>query len=64
MAERRQYWTRRRLGRRAGIGTAAHRHRLLGHASIQATEGYLTKPSPDELLDAMARVTLQDPTDR
>jgi hypothetical protein len=30
----------------------------LRHASIQTTEGYLTKPSPDELVEAMARVTL------
>ena len=30
----------------------------LGHASIQTTEGYLTKPSPDELVAAMAKVTI------
>jgi hypothetical protein len=31
---------------------------LLGHASIQTTEGYLTMPSPDELAEAMAKVSL------
>ena len=77
--DRKTIWrTVRRIGRRAGIGTAVHpqqlRHAfadrftrlvglhaaqaLLGHASIQTTEGYLTKPSPDELVGAMARVTL------
>jgi len=77
--DRKTIWrTVRRIGRRAGIGTAVHPHQLrhafadrvtrlaglhaaqalLGHASIQTTEGYLTKPSPDELVDAMARVTL------
>jgi site-specific recombinase XerD len=77
--DRKTIWrTVRRIGRRAGIGTAVHPHQLrhafadrvtrlaglhaaqalLGHASIQTTEGYLTKPSPDELVAAMARVTL------
>ncbi len=77
--DRKTIWrTVRRIGRRAGIGTAVHPHQLrhafadrvtrlaglhaaqalLGHASIQTTEGYLTKPSPDELVEAMARVTL------
>ena len=31
---------------------------LLGHAAIQTTEGYLTRPSPDELAAAMARVSM------
>src|SRR5215211_3429151 len=44
-----------RVTRLAGLHAA---QALLGHASIQTTEGYLTKPSPDELVDAMARVTL------
>jgi site-specific recombinase XerD len=49
-----------RVTRLAGLHAA---QALLGHASIQTTEGYLTKPSPDELLDAMARVSLHDSTD-
>jgi integrase/recombinase XerC len=44
-----------RVTRLAGLHAA---QALLGHASIQTTEGYLTKPSPDELVEAMARVTL------
>jgi site-specific recombinase XerD len=77
--DRKTIWrTVKRVGRRAGIGTAVHPHQLrhafadrvtrmaglhaaqalLGHASIQTTEGYLTKPSPDELAEAMAKVTL------
>ena len=44
-----------RVTRLAGLHAA---QALLGHASIQTTEGYLTRPSPDELADAMARVTL------
>jgi site-specific recombinase XerD len=77
--DRKTIWrTVKRIGRRAGIGTAVHPHQLrhafadrvtrmaglhaaqalLGHASIQTTEGYLTKPSPDELAEAMAKVTL------
>jgi site-specific recombinase XerD len=44
-----------RVTRLAGLHAA---QALLGHASIQTTEGYLTRPSPDELVEAMARVTL------
>jgi site-specific recombinase XerD len=44
-----------RVTRLAGLHAA---QALLGHASIQTTEGYLTRPSPDELAEAMARVTL------
>ena len=47
-----------RVTRLAGLHAA---QALLGHASIQTTEGYLTKPSPDELVEAMAQVTLQRP---
>jgi len=32
---------------------------LLGHASIQTTEGYLARPSPDELAQALATVTFK-----
>jgi integrase len=46
-----------RVTRMAGLHAA---QALLGHASIQTTEGYLTKPSPDELADAMAKVSLWD----
>jgi integrase/recombinase XerD len=46
-----------RVTRMAGLHAA---QALLGHASIQTTEGYLTKPSPDELAEAMAKVTLWD----
>ena len=49
-----------RVTRLAGLHAS---QALLGHASIQTTEGYLTKPSPDELLEAMARVTLAVETD-
>ena len=48
-----------RVTRLAGLHAA---QALLGHASIQTTEGYLTKPSPDELVEAMARVTLGAPS--
>ncbi len=44
-----------RVTRMAGLHPA---QALLGHASIQTTEGYLTKPSPDELAAAMARVSM------
>jgi integrase/recombinase XerD len=44
-----------RCTRLAGMHAA---QALLGHASIQTTEGYLTRPSPDELVEAMAKVTL------
>ena len=44
-----------RVTRLAGLHAA---QALLGHSSIQTTEGYLTRPSPDELVEAMARVTL------
>lgn len=44
-----------RVTRMAGLHAA---QALLGHASIQTTEGYLTKPSPDELVEAMAKVSL------
>jgi site-specific recombinase XerD len=44
-----------RVTRLAGLHAA---QALLGHASIQTTEGYLTRPSPDELAAAMAKVTL------
>jgi site-specific recombinase XerD len=44
-----------RVTRMAGLQAA---QALLGHASIQTTEGYLTKPSPDELVEAMAQVTI------
>ena len=44
-----------RVTRMAGLHAA---QALLGHASIQTTEGYLTKPSPDELVAAMAKVTI------
>ena len=44
-----------RVTRLAGLHAS---QALLGHASIQTTEGYLTKPSPDELVEAMAKVTL------
>ena len=44
-----------RVTRMAGLHAA---QALLGHASIQTTEGYLTKPSPDELAEAMARVSM------
>ena len=44
-----------RVTRMAGLHAA---QALLGHASIQTTEGYLTKPSPDELKEAMAKVSL------
>lgn len=44
-----------RVTRLAGLHAA---QALLGHASIQTTEGYLTRPSPDELVAAMAQVTL------
>jgi integrase/recombinase XerD len=47
-----------RVTRLAGLYAA---QALLGHASIQTTEGYLTKPSPDELVEAMARVTIGVP---
>ncbi|MDQ4048872.1 MAG: tyrosine-type recombinase/integrase, partial [Actinomycetota bacterium] len=50
-----------RVTRLAGLHAS---QALLGHASIQTTEGYLTKPSPDELLDAMAKVTLAPAADR
>jgi site-specific recombinase XerD len=79
--DRKTIWrTVKRIGQRAGIGTAVHPHQLrhafadrvarmaglhaaqalLGHASIQTTEGYLTKPSPDELVAAMAKVTMAE----
>ncbi len=45
-----------RVTRLAGLHAA---QALLGHASIQTTEGYLTRPSPDELAEAMAKVTLR-----
>ena len=32
---------------------------MLGHASIQTTQGYLAQPSPDELAAALAGVTFQ-----
>jgi hypothetical protein len=32
---------------------------LLGHATIQTTEGYLARPSLDELAHAAAAVTFQ-----
>ncbi len=44
-----------RVSRMAGLHAA---QALLGHASIQTTEGYLTKPSPDELVAAMAKVSM------
>jgi integrase len=44
-------------GRVTRLGGLHASQALLGHASIQTTEGYLTKPSPDELAEAMARVT-------
>lgn len=44
-----------RVTRMAGLHAA---QALLGHASIQTTEGYLTRPSPDELAEAMAKVSL------
>lgn len=44
-----------RVTRVAGLHSA---QALLGHASIQTTEGYLTKPSPDELVTAMSRVSM------
>jgi integrase/recombinase XerC len=44
-----------RVTRLAGLHAA---QALLGHASIQTTQGYLTRPSLDELAEAMARVTL------
>ena len=44
-----------RVTRLAGLHAA---QALLGHSSIQTTEGYLTKPSPDELAEAMAKVSL------
>ncbi len=44
-----------RVTRLAGLHAA---QALLGHSSIQTTEGYLTRPSPDELVEAMAQVTL------
>jgi site-specific recombinase XerD len=44
-----------RVTRLAGLHSA---QALLGHASIQTTEGYLSRPSPDELVEAMAKVTL------
>jgi integrase/recombinase XerD len=44
-----------RVTRMAGLHAA---QALLGHASIQTTEGYLTNPSPDELAEAMAKVSL------
>jgi site-specific recombinase XerD len=47
-----------RVTRQAGLRAS---QALLGHASIQTTEGYLTKPSPDELVAAMAQVTLGAP---
>ena len=50
-----------RVTRLAGLHPA---QALLGHSSIQTTEGYLTKPSPDELAEAMARVTLGSSPDR
>lgn len=50
-----------RVTRLAGLHAS---QALLGHASIQTTEGYLTKPSPDELIEAMARVRLAVGTDR
>ena len=50
-----------RVTRLAGLHAA---QAVLGHASIQTTEGYLTKPSPDELAEAMARVTLGAPPER
>jgi hypothetical protein len=35
---------------------------MLGHASIQTTEGYLAGPSLDELAAALARVSwMRDP---
>ncbi len=46
-----------RVTRMAGLHAA---QALLGHASIQTTEGYLTKPSPDELVAAMAKVTITE----
>ncbi len=46
-----------RVARLAGLHAA---QALLGHASIQTTEGYLSKPSPDELLAAMAKVSMAD----
>jgi site-specific recombinase XerD len=46
--------------RRAGLRVT---QALLGHATIQATEGYLAKPSLDELARAAATVTFQAPPD-
>jgi site-specific recombinase XerD len=43
--------------RAAGLHAA---QALLGHASIQTTEGYLSKPSLDELAQALAAVTFVD----
>jgi integrase len=42
------------VSRRAGIRAA---QAVLGHASIQTTEGYLSKPTLDELAQALADVT-------
>jgi site-specific recombinase XerD len=47
--------------RRAGLRVA---QALLGHATIQTTEGYLAKPSLDELAHAAARVTFRAAADR
>jgi site-specific recombinase XerD len=46
-----------RVTRLAGLHAA---QALLGHASIQTTEGYLSKPSPDELVAAMAKVSMAE----
>jgi site-specific recombinase XerD len=47
--------------RRAGLRVA---QALLGHATIQTTEGYLAKPSLDELAHAAATVTFRAAADR
>jgi integrase/recombinase XerC len=44
------------ITRVAGLRTA---QAVLGHASIQTTEGYLARPSLDELAEAMARVSFR-----
>ena len=50
-----------RVTRMAGLHSA---QALLGHASIQTTEGYLTRPSPDELAAAMSRVSMASASKR
>jgi len=47
--------------RRAGLRVA---QALLGHATIQTTEGYLARPSLDELAHAAATVTFRAAADR